>query len=95
MSGAAGVQQENRPVGDQFAGGPGELGLGARILGALDSGGSLDEVAGRDRAAVALVGQALLLLYLAAYAGCAIWLKRLAAEPAPARFVARRTETVR
>ena len=41
------------------------------------------------------LGQALLALYLAAYVGCAIWLKKLASEPAAARFVARRTESVR
>lgn len=41
------------------------------------------------------LGQALLALYLAAYIGCAIWLRRLAAEPAAARFVARRTEASR
>lgn len=37
------------------------------------------------------LGQALLALYLAAYVGCAIWLRKLAAEPAAVRFVARRT----
>lgn len=37
------------------------------------------------------LGQALLALYLAAYVGCALWLRRLAAEPAGTRFVARRT----
>ncbi len=41
------------------------------------------------------LGQALLTLYLVAYVGCAIWLKRLAAEPAGVRFVARRTEGAR
>ena len=41
------------------------------------------------------LGQALLALYLAAYIGCAIWLKRLAAEPAAARFVAPRTKASR
>jgi Flp pilus assembly protein TadB len=41
------------------------------------------------------LGQALLALYLAAYVGCAIWLKKLAAEPAAARFVARRTGPAR
>ncbi len=41
------------------------------------------------------LGQALLALYLAAYVGCAIWLKKLAAEPAAVRFVARRTEPTR
>ena len=37
------------------------------------------------------LGQVLLALYLAAYVGCALWLKRLAAEPAAVRFVASRT----
>lgn len=37
------------------------------------------------------LGQILLTLYLAGYVGCAIWLKKLAAEPAAARFVSRRT----
>ena len=37
------------------------------------------------------LGQLLLAVYLAAYLGCALWLRRLAATPSPARFVARRT----
>jgi len=41
------------------------------------------------------LGQALLAVYLAAYVMCAIWLKKLAAEPAGVRFVARRTEPSR
>lgn len=41
------------------------------------------------------LGQVLLALYLAAYVGCAVWLKRLAAEPAAVRFVAPRTEVRR
>lgn len=41
------------------------------------------------------LGQALLTLYLAAYVGCAIWLRRLAAEPAAVRFVTRRKEPTR
>ena len=41
------------------------------------------------------LGQALLALYLAAYAGSAVWLRKLAGEPAAARFVARRTEPIR
>lgn len=41
------------------------------------------------------LGQVLLALYLAAYVGCAVWLKRLAAEPATVRFVAPRTEVRR
>lgn len=41
------------------------------------------------------LGQALLMLYLAGYVGCAIWLRRLAAEPVGVRFVARRTEAAR
>lgn len=41
------------------------------------------------------LGQALLALYLAAYVGCALWLRKLAAEPAAARFVARRSEAIR
>jgi Flp pilus assembly protein TadB len=41
------------------------------------------------------LGQALLALYLAAYVGCALWLRKLAAEPAAVRFVARRTEATR
>ena len=41
------------------------------------------------------LGQALLTLYLAGYVGCMIWLRRLAAEPAPVRFVSRRSEPTR
>lgn len=41
------------------------------------------------------LGQALLGLYLAGYVGCALWLRRLAAEPAGVRFVAGRTEAAR
>lgn len=41
------------------------------------------------------LGQVLLAVYLAVYAGCAVWLKRLAAEPAAVRFIARRTEAHR
>jgi Flp pilus assembly protein TadB len=37
------------------------------------------------------LGQLLLAVYLAAYLGCALWLRSLAATPSPARFVARRT----
>ena len=37
------------------------------------------------------LGQMLLVLYLAAYVGCVVWLRRLAAEPATVRFVATRT----
>ncbi|MCA0250902.1 MAG: type II secretion system F family protein [Actinobacteria bacterium] len=41
------------------------------------------------------LGQVLLALYLAAYAGCVVWLKRLTTEPAGARFIATRTEVPR
>jgi len=41
------------------------------------------------------LGQALLALYLAAYVGCTVWLKRLAGEPGAARFVSRRMEPTR
>lgn len=37
------------------------------------------------------LGQVLLALYLAAYVGCVVWLKRLAAEPVAVRFIATRT----
>ena len=37
------------------------------------------------------LGQVLLAVYLAAYVGCAVWVRKLIAEPAPIRFVTRRT----
>ena len=40
-----------------------------------------------------VVGQFLLVIYLAAYIGCAVWLRRLASTPAPSRFVHRRAAT--
>lgn len=41
------------------------------------------------------LGQVLLAVYLAGYVGCAVWLRRIAAEPAPVRFVAKRTGVAR
>lgn len=37
------------------------------------------------------LGQVLLAVYLAGYAGCAVWIKRLTAEPPSPRFLARRS----
>jgi Flp pilus assembly protein TadB len=41
------------------------------------------------------LGQVLLAVYLAAYIGCTAWLRRLAAEPAAVRFIAKRTGVAR